>query len=427
MTLTEIWGQTPNSTCKIWAMVQNLPFEFGVCPQISVNVTRTPPVAGSQFQLYNPAQLTMTALALLVLLLQQPLDTSIKVPELLPPTRQAPPVTPAEGPVLREAIALYDQGKYDEALARYEQILQTNPENIPAIYEMAQTLYQKKEYQKAIDLAAKGTQYSAPALPQLYALIGNILDGLRDPEKAVDVYKKGIALNTPNAGTLYLNMGVTYEMSLRDVVTAKTVFKQGALADPNYPGNHLQLAGIYGAQGLKTPVLLAFSRFLVLEPGSARSQVAYGGWRSMLDSRPTAVPPPGHPLYEYVTSARQTGEGDMTSLDAALAASKATATAAAGKSQIQMLVDQVDILFGMYATIQAGDAKDTFLWKYYIPYAVEMKQKGYVEPFVYFLNQRANLPGVREWLMANTDRVNTFLLWSRTYRWPDKNSIDTSK
>jgi hypothetical protein len=56
-----------------------------------------------------------------------------------------------------------------------------------------------------------------------------------------------------------------------------------------------------------------------------------------------------------------------------------------------------------------------------------MKQRGYVEPFVYFLNQRTTLPGVREWLTANQDRVNTFLLWSRTYRWPDKNSVDPSR
>jgi tetratricopeptide (TPR) repeat protein len=369
----------------------------------------------------------MTKFALLALLLQQAVATPIVVPELLPPTRQAPPPASAEGPLLREAVALYDQGRYDEALARYEQILQTNPENISAVYEMAQTLYQKKEYQKAIDLAAKGTRYSSPVLPQLYALIGNVLDGLREPEKAIEVYKKGIALNTPNAGTLYLNMGITYMMSLRDVTTAKTIFMQGALVDPNYPANHLQLAGIYGAQGLKTPVFLAFSRFLVLEPGSARSTVAYNGWRSMLDSRPTAVPPPGHPLYDYVTSSKQTGEGDMTQLDAALATSKGAATTTLGKSQIQTLVDQVDTLFGIYATMQPGDAKNTFLWKYYIPYAIELKKQGYVEPFIYFLNQRANLPGVREWLMANSARVSTFLLWSRTYSWPNKDSVDTSK
>ena len=99
----------------------------------------------------------MKILALAFLFLQSA-AAPVQIPELLPPTRQWMPPTPTEAPVLREGIALYDQGKYDEALARFDQVLKGNPDNVVAIYEMAQTLSQKKEYQKAIDLAAKGTQ-----------------------------------------------------------------------------------------------------------------------------------------------------------------------------------------------------------------------------------------------------------------------------
>src|SRR5688572_17033558 len=226
----------------------------------------------------------MTLLAFILVFVQQAVVGTLQVPDLVPPTRTAAPLTPAENPVIREGVALFDQGKYDEALARFDQILKANPDNVVAIYEMAQTLSRKNEPQKAIDLAARGTQYATPILPQLYALIGNILDGSREPQKAVDVYKKGLALNTPNAGILYVNMGVTYQMNLRDVASAKAAFKQGILSDPNFPGNHLQLANIYGAQGLKTAVLMAFGRFLVLEPGSNRSALAYAGWRAMLEN-----------------------------------------------------------------------------------------------------------------------------------------------
>jgi tetratricopeptide (TPR) repeat protein len=360
----------------------------------------------------------MKLLMLLLLLQQQPLT----VPELSAPTKTAAPPTPAEVPILREAIALYDQGKYDDAIARYEQVLKNNPENVVAIYELAQTYQAKKEFQKAIDLAVKATQYNAPSLPQTYMLIGNVLDINGQPQQALDMYKRGLALNQPNSGGLYVNMGATYSSSLKDVASAKAAYKQGALADPNFAGNHLQLALIYSAQGLKTPVLMAFGRFLVLEPNSQRTAAAYNGWRSMLDNRPTPNPQPGTPLYTYTTSSQQTGEGDQKRLDAALVSSK-EAAAGAGKSQIQLLVDQVDNLFGTYASMQPGEDKDTFLWKYYIPYAIDMKQKGYVEPFVYFANQRVNMPGVRDWLTANSDKVNAFLLWARTYKWPAKNSV----
>jgi tetratricopeptide (TPR) repeat protein len=349
--------------------------------------------------------------------------TPLQVPELSPPVRQGVPPTPAEGPILREGIALFDQQKYDEAIARFEAVLKNNPENVVALYELGQTYWRKREFQKAIDAAAKAAQFNAPALPQVYALMGNVLDANREPQRAVEMYQKGIALNTPNAGILYLNMGVTYQSAFRDVVAAKATFKQGALADPNYPGNHFHLANIYAAQGLKTAVLMAAGRFLVLEPNTARTQGMYIAWRAMLDNLSPPPPPQGHPYFDYVHSPEQTGEGDQAALEAALVSSKAAA-AGAGKSQIQLLADQVDHLFGTYATLQPGDDdRETFLWKYYLPHVVELRQKGYVEPFVYFANQRSNLPGVREWLTANQDRVNTFMLWSRSYKWPDRNSF----
>ena len=370
----------------------------------------------------------MRILSLFFLLIQQAVapQTPLQVPELGPAIRQSVSSTPAESPVMREGIALFDQGKYAEAMVRYDQILKGSPNNTGAMYEKAQTLDKLRQFQMAIDLAAKGTEYLSPELPQFYSLIGNVLDSQGQVPKAIEIYKKGIALETPNAGVLYLNMGVSYEIGMKDVVNAKMAFKRGALVDPNYPGLHYQLGAIYNAQGLRTPLLMSSMRFLVMEPNTPRSQGMYNVWRSMLDSRPMPAPPQTNPLFDYSHSSEQTCEGDLSQLDAALVSSKAAA-AGVGKSQIELLVDQVDNLFGTYATMQPGNDKDTFLWRYYIPYAVEMKQKGLVEPFVYYVNQGPNLPGVRNWLIANPDRVNTFLLWSRSYHWPDKNSVDPAR
>ena len=375
----------------------------------------------------------MKILTLLLLFLQQAiapqaavLQSPLRVPELGPAIRQSVPTSAANNPVMREGIALYDQGKFDEAILRFDQILKANPNNTGAMLELAQTYEKKNQHQMAIDLAARGTEYVSPELPQFYSLIGNILDGQGQPQKAIEIYKQGIELKTPNAGILYLNMGVSYN-GLKDWASSKMAFKSGALADSNYSGLHFQLANFYLAQGLMTPLFLASTRFLVLEPNSARTQRVYGNWRATLDSKPMPAVPVGNPLYDYVHSPQQTGEGDLTQLDAALSASKAAA-AGNGKSEIELLVDQVDNLFGRYAMMVPGkDDKDSFIWKYYIPYVVEMKQKGFVEPFVYYINQAPNLTGVRAWLIANSDRVNTFLLWSRSYRWPDSSSVDPAR
>jgi hypothetical protein len=47
-----------------------------------------------------------------------------------------------------------------------------------------------------------------------------------------------------------------------------------------------------------------------------------------------------------------------------------------------------------------------------------LKRKNYVEPFVYWVSQRAPVPGVREWLEANQPRVREYLQWTLQYKWP---------
>jgi membrane-bound lytic murein transglycosylase len=49
---------------------------------------------------------------------------------------------------------------------------------------------------------------------------------------------------------------------------------------------------------------------------------------------------------------------------------------------------------------------------------MELKQKNFVAPFVYFLCQRTNLTGVRDWLNANRSRMQEFLTWNAAYAWP---------
>ena len=78
-------------------------------------------------------------------------------------------------------------------------------------------------------------------------------------------------------------------------------------------------------------------------------------------------------------------------------------------------------LSGPRALLSEQDGKKkqaTFVYQYYVPYFVEMKQKGHVEAFVYNALQSSGLPGVREWLGANSGHVMQFLLWSKNYQWP---------
>ena len=353
----------------------------------------------------------------LVLLLAQTGTQGLVVPVLAPPTKPAPATSPAEMADLRAGIALFDQGKMPEAIAKFEEILKAHPDSPLALYELGMSYHSIGQYQKAIDVLATATTYDVakPQLAQFYGMMGNALDMGREPKKAIEVYTKGIEI-APSA-PLYYNMAVTYAQSLADVPNAKASLKKAAVLDPLHASTQLQLGRLFLMDELVTPSLLAFSRFLIIEPASARTGDAYQLWFNLLNGgfKPGAD---GKGATINVNPLTKKDEGDIVKLDMLISLSRATAAMGPERTQIQMMADQLKNLFGVFAGQSAGDDKDTFLWTYYMPFVAEMHKKDFVEPFVYFVSQRTNLPGVREWLTVNRDRVNAFLQWARTFPFP---------
>ena len=358
----------------------------------------------------------MLLLTISLLMFQAP-NVRVQLQDLQPPTRESAAITPTEAAAIRAGDALYAQGKFDDAIAQYEEALKVNGDSVFALNQIADSYFQMREYQKALDTAVRGAQFKSRSLPFLYTTIGNTLDTVGEHEKAIDVYKKGLALS-PNAGILHYNLGVTYLVGLKDPPQARATFKQGAIADPNHAGIHFQLASSFAADDLKTPSLLALSRYLRLDAATDRATPRYNLWRQLLNGNARLTDQNGQ-IQIMVNPNQKKDEGNLQILDMDISMSKVVAfKTSEGKSQMQSLFEQVNSLFAMYAKRPAGDDKDKFLWTYYLPYFTEMQQKNFVEPFVYFVSQRTSIPGVREWLSANDERVSAFLSWSKSYSWP---------
>ena len=347
----------------------------------------------------------------------QPATTpALTVPPLLAPTRDYVLPTAAENAALRSGIQLYERREYDKALEVFQRTFAEYPTSMMAQYEIALTYTARKEYQKAIDAAAKASEFKNPELARVYALIGNVLDMSGDPKRAVDVYRKGIEFATEAAGTLYYNLAITYAQSLNDVPAAKAAAKQAALIDPAHASSQLYLAKLFLRDDLRTPGLFAAGRFLILEPASTRIQEAYSLWYGVI--RGNLTPDGKGGMTVKVNPAQSKDEGDLTQLDLHISLSRITAMAEAGKSEIQKMAFQVDALLGVISSTAAAKDMSTFMGSYYMPYFLEMRAKKFVEPFVYYISQRTPCPGVKDWLGANQERVEAFLSWSRSYEWP---------
>jgi len=357
------------------------------------------------------------ALPLALIAAQVPAQ-GLVAPAFVAPTRAPAASTADEMSAIRRAVALYDQGKFDAAIAIYEPLLAASPDNATVMYELAMSYVATKNYQRAIDIAAKGTTYQVPlpVLAQFYGLIGNSMDDAREPKRAIEVYQKGLEF-APTAG-LYYNMGLTYAQSLTDVPNAKAALKNGARLDPSHASTQLMLGRLFLMDDLKVASFFALSRFLILEPATPRTGDAYQMWFRLLNGGVT-VSAADNQTHITINQNQPKDEGDLAKLDLHLSLSKAVSMNSPGeRTPVQRIVDQLSQLFSLYGGLDPGDDKGTFVWTYYMPFMVEMQKKNFVEPFVYYVSQRTDLVGVREWLAVNRERVLAFLEWAKAYPFP---------
>jgi len=342
-----------------------------------------------------------------------------------PPTRTATPSTAAETATIEAGVKLHDAGKFEEAIAKYEEVLKLSPANMTALYELAYSFAANKEYEKSLAAAMRGTEYQSPELPLFYDLLGGAYDSLNEPQKAIGIYKKGIQI-VPDASMLYYNMGVTYLESLKNPDEARRAIEKAVALDPAEPEFHLMLGQVLQSNGYAAPAFLAFSTYLILEPNGPRALSAYGFWRALLrggiemgrsaTSDGQMRTPPAAPDVK----AAKVDEGDFSEFEAAITKSEQTVIAAMdrGAEELPPFVAQVKQLVAMLAQRAPESDRTRFASSHYVPFFAELNAKQYVEPFIYWSMQRAPVSGVRDWLTTHQAEVKEFVTWSRDYKWP---------
>jgi hypothetical protein len=163
---------------------------------------------------------------------------------------------------------------------------------------------------------------------------------------------------------------------------------------------------------------MAMGRFLVIEPKSRRSSFALQALRDALGKGSSRDEKTGDINITIDTSAK-TDEGDFGKVMTALSLMGAARFLKGneGKSEMQSIADTFNVVFEALANDERADRG--FVWNYYRPYFVEMKKRGLVEPFCYYIYQSSQSAEVQKWLAANTAKVNEFVSWSKAYRWPE--------
>jgi Tfp pilus assembly protein PilF len=338
----------------------------------------------------------------------------IEPPELIPI-----PSTERQNELINEGVKLHDQGNYDGAINKYQEVLKENPDNVVALYELSSSYSAKGNYRKSLEICKNGIKYKSKHLREFYIMMGNNFDHLKDPDKSIQVYKKAIELFS-DYYFIYYNLGVTY-YGVGKLDEARNSFKKAVKLNPNHSSSHFALGEIFYQENYKIPSLLALCRFLVLEPKAKRSNKAFSRIQEILQRGVKVEDLDKKNITVMIDENPKTDEGDFGAVDLGLVSIRALrySDEYTGKSEIELITHEFNEFFSVMSEIDSTNKGIGFVWNYYVPYFIEMKRKNYIEPFCYYIYQTSNVKGIQEWLDKNSAKADEFLSWSKDYKWSE--------
>jgi tetratricopeptide (TPR) repeat protein len=250
--------------------------------------------------------------------------------------------------------------------------------------------------------------------------MASILDDLGKPKEAIKVYKDALAILGGDShfrkylSSIHYNLGVTY-MRSKQYNEARTELKSAVEYDFSYASPHYVLSSVYNGTGYKVPAFLAAARFVSLEYNTARARTAAGIIRGIL--KPAAKDPKTGNTQINLNLNAPVDEGDFGMYELLLGTlGIAKDEKDKNRSADELFVDSIGTLIALIG--EDTKLKTSFVGKDYVPFIVELKQKGYADIFGYMVLYVSGQESAMSWLNANDARLGEFLAWAKAYQLP---------
>lgn len=322
--------------------------------------------------------------------------------------------------LVKDGIQLYDAGKYDQALAKYQQALAAEPTSATAQFEVALTYNALGRNAEAKAACEQLIQREADLGPTLYVTYGNSLDGLGQFKQAEQAYRQGLK-KYPDNYALYFNLGVA-QAGQRQYPAAIASLQQAVARNPGHAGSHMSMGVLQLATGSRVPGVLALARFLVLEPTGPRAaqrllqldQAMMQGVKQVGDRAINIAISP-----EALGKGKKADDFGPEELILSMSGALTFDEKSKDKTKMEKFIDQFSSLCQVMGELSAKATGGGFVRTYYVPYFVALEKKGFVPAFAYLAHStQPDAPEVQQWLAAHPSEVQVFQEWSKNYEWP---------
>lgn len=326
---------------------------------------------------------------------------------------------------ISQGVALHDKGDFLGAISKYNEALELDKDNLAAYIEKAYTLVSLERYDDAISVCKTAIEKHPgdKNLKSLYVTYGSAYDYLKKPEKSIETYNEGIKL-FPDFYLLYFNKGVSLA-GQEKMDEAIAEFQKAVKLNPKHASSHYIIAALLTYQHKKIPSIMAYSRFLVLEPTGKRASASLESMKEQVvgnvhktgKNSITISMDPGS--VSDTTEDGQPNDNNFSTVELLMSLSSALDSDKKNskKSDVERFIEKADMMF---ATLNSKDKHKGFYWDYYAPYFAEMKKKDYVETFAYIIFATSEDKNIAKWIKKHTKEVEAFYQWSESFKWFDE-------
>ena len=181
--------------------------------------------------------------------------------------------------VFNEGVAASAAGNFDEAIAKFNEAIKTNPQCPDCYYNIGVAQSGKKDYASA-EAAYKKAIEQNPNSADSYNGLAQALTAQKKSDEASAAAKKAaelMAASTPaggggnaeqmvNQGKIFINAG--------NMADAKTQFQKAVAADPNHADAHFYLGNAWVGEGNFGEAVKEFETYLKLAPSGPNAKQA---------------------------------------------------------------------------------------------------------------------------------------------------------
>ena len=315
-----------------------------------------------------------------------------------------------------KAIEEMDNGKIDESIEMLQECVELDPDNVSYPYEIAYAYYQKQNYTEA-NKRLKKIMKDKNASDRFYQLYGNTFDFLGKPEKAIQVYEKGLEI-FPNSGILHLERG-NMELGRKEYGKALAYYEKGVEVDPFFPSNYYWCSKIFLSSTEEVWGMIYGELFLNLERNTKRTEEIS---KRMYDTYKNEIEFSG-PV--------ETDSGSTSSVTVSFSQNNVIDASSLKDGEFKLpfsMVYETLLSIGV-ATADSIDlhslsrARQAFIEQYYkmeheknypivlFDYQHQVLEMGYMEPYNYWILFEGNRNAAKAWIDDHSEEWEEFIDW----------------